>query len=463
MTWAVALLAASATAQPHGHQRRHNHKRVAAAADAVPTVYVDQHGNKVARDAAQTVIVTVTATVHTVTKKVCGCTKKAGLPASSSIVPAPPVDTPAPVYSPAPEPTSSPAPAPAPPTSSAAPAPAPPASSAPAPAPPASSAPAPAPEPTTSSTPAPAPQPTTSAAPAPPASSSTTPAPPASSSVAAPAPSSPATSYTPGTYPSTGKMGIVYSPYNDDHSCKTYDEVAADIAQLSAFSPFRLYGVDCNQVQNVIKAGKQYGAQVFAGIYNVDKAAAELDTLIKAVDGQWDSVHTVAIGNEVVNFNKMTADGFAGLINSSRQTLRTAGWNGPVVGVDTFVAIMSNPQICEASDYVAANCHSFFDGNVDAAGSGTFLDNMKAEMAKKCGSKKIVITETGWPTQGGTNGKAVPGVANQAAALKSIVETQGKDVILFTAFNDMWKTNTALTLGAEQFWGIQDKAALLAL
>ncbi|KAI5817508.1 glycoside hydrolase superfamily [Pyronema omphalodes] len=451
MTWAVALLAAAATAQPHGHQRRHNHKRIAAAADAVPTVYVDQHGNKVARDAAQTVIVTVTATVHTVTKKVCGCTKKAGLPVSSSIAAAPPVDTPIPVYSPAP---------------------APPASSAPAPAPPAYSAPKPAPEPTTSSTPAPAPKPTTSLAPAPPASSSVAapappssaaPAPPASSSVAPPAPSSPASSYTPGTYPTTGKMGMVYSPYNADHSCKSYEQVAADIAQLSAFSPFRLYGVDCNQVQNVIKAGKQYGAQVFAGIWNVDKAASELDTLIKAVDGQWDSVHTVAIGNEVVNFGRMNADGFAGLINNSRKTLRAAGWNGPVVGVDTFVAIMSNPQICEASDYVAANCHSFFDGNIDAAGTGTFLNNMKAEMAKKCGNKKVIITETGWPTRGGTNGKAVPGVANQAAALKSIVETQGKDVILFTAFDDMWKSNTPLTLGAEQFWGIRDKAALLAL
>jgi exo-beta-1,3-glucanase (GH17 family) len=44
----------------------------------------------------------------------------------------------------------------------------------------------------------------------------------------------------------------------------------------------------------------------------------------------------------------------------------------------------------------------------------------------------------------------VPGVANQKKAIKGIVETQGKDVILFTAFNDMWKKDTAATMGAEK-------------
>lgn len=51
----------------------------------------------------------------------------------------------------------------------------------------------------------------------------------------------------------------------------------------------------------------------------------------------------------------------------------------------------------------------------------------------------------------------MPGVAEQQAAIKSIMETQKNDVILFTAFNDEWKKNTPLTFGTEKFWGIQDK------
>ena len=207
-------------------------------------------------------------------------------------------------------------------------------------------------------------------------------------------PASPSRPYTPGTYPSGNRPGIVYSPYNSDHSCKSAEQVAADVEQLKMFSPLRLYGVDCNQVQNVLAAAKKHGIQIFAGIWNVDKAAQELETLIKAVDGQWDMVHTVAVGNEVVNFGRMSATEFASIINSSRKRLQQpeVGYYGPVVGVDTFVAIMGNPAICEASDYVAANCHSFFDGGVTAEDSGKFLDNMKAQMAKGCGDKKIVIT-----------------------------------------------------------------------
>lgn len=54
----------------------------------------------------------------------------------------------------------------------------------------------------------------------------------------------------------------------------------------------------------------------------------------------------------------------------------------------------------------------------------------------------------------------MPGVAEQQAAIKSIMETQKNDVVLFTAFDDKWKQDTALTFGTEQFWGIQDKDQL---
>lgn len=204
------------------------------------------------------------------------------------------------------------------------------------------------------------------------------------------------TPYVPGTYPAGGgsKPGIVYSPYHTDHSCKSTKEVAADIALLKDYSPIRLYGVDCSQIQNVIAAAKPHGIKIMPGVWNMDRPLEELETLIKYVDGNWDTVHTVAIGNEVVNFGRKSASDFAGIINASRKRLRRAdvGYTGPVVGIDTFVAIMGNPAICEASDYVAANCHSFFDGNVAAEGTGEFLNNMKKEIAKVCGDKQIVIT-----------------------------------------------------------------------
>jgi exo-beta-1,3-glucanase (GH17 family) len=203
-------------------------------------------------------------------------------------------------------------------------------------------------------------------------------------------------SYVSGTYPAGGgsKPGIVYSPYNADSTCKTIDQVAADIEKLKDFSPIRLYGVDCNQTEFVISAAKKYGIKVMPAIYNMNAPRKELETLITAVNGDWDSVHTVAIGNEVVNFGMKTADEYASIINSCRDRLRQpdVGYTGPVVGADTFVAIMANPAICEASDYVAANAHPFFDGGVLAENSGTWLDSMKAVVKAKCGDKAVIIT-----------------------------------------------------------------------
>jgi exo-beta-1,3-glucanase (GH17 family) len=203
-------------------------------------------------------------------------------------------------------------------------------------------------------------------------------------------------SYVSGTYPAGGgrKPGIVYSPYNADSTCKTKDQVDADFEKLQHFSPIRLYGVDCNQTEFVISAAKRYGIKVMPAIYNMNAPLAELETLIKAVNGDWDMVHTVAIGNEVVNFGKKTADEYARIINACRDRLRKpdVGYTGPVVGADTFVAIMSNPAICEASDYVAANAHPYFDGAVLPENAGTWLDSMKAAVKAKCGNKAVVIT-----------------------------------------------------------------------
>lgn len=114
--------------------------------------------------------------------------------------------------------------------------------------------------------------------------------------------------------------------------------------------------------------------------------------MITMVGSDWGLVHTVAVGNEVVNSGQMDASSVAAKVNSARDLLRPAGYTGPVVTVDTFVAIMANPILCEASDYAAANCHPFFDGKVAASASGDFLKTQSQNVQNACGGKKVLIT-----------------------------------------------------------------------
>ncbi|OBA21957.1 hypothetical protein METBIDRAFT_39915, partial [Metschnikowia bicuspidata var. bicuspidata NRRL YB-4993] len=57
-----------------------------------------------------------------------------------------------------------------------------------------------------------------------------------------------------------------------------------------------------------------------------------------------------------------------------------------------------------------------------------------------------------WPTAGDTNGDAVAGTAEQAAALSDIADKVGDHVLYFNAHNDGWKDPGYLS--CEQYWGI---------
>lgn len=284
--------------------------------------------------------------------------------------------------------------------------------------------------------PAPEPKKEEAPAPAPPA--------PASSSAAAPkkeeeAPKSNSVAPPPSSGGfNGGAKGVVYSPYKVG-GCKTADEVKSDLAKLSGFEVIRLYGTDCDQISNV-KAALAPGQKLFLGIFNMGSLESDLQSLISAVNGDWSVVHTVSIGNELVNNGAATVGQIADYLSRARPILSKAGYTGPVVSVDTFIAVINNPGLCELSDYIACNAHAYFDGHIASQDAGKWTLEQIQRVWTACGGKKdVFIAETGWPHAGEPNGKAHASPADQSAALQSIKSAAGDSCILFTAFDDYWK------------------------
>nr|OQO29925.1 hypothetical protein B0A51_02921 [Rachicladosporium sp. CCFEE 5018] len=307
---------------------------------------------------------------------------------------------------------------------------------------------APAPSPETSAYVAPS----SAAAPPPPAYT----APAASSAPAYSAPASSSSAAPPATSSeasSTGH-GITYSPYKGDGNCKSADEVTKDFGGINGYGIVRIYGTDCNQVPNVLSAATAKGMKVFAGIYNINNVAAEAQLIIDAAKSNWGAIDTVSVGNEGVNSGQYTVDQVAGAVSSAKSILSGAGYSGPVVTVDTFVAIIANPGLCNVGDYVAANCHAFFDSSKTADEAGAFVLSQVQRVSAACGGKKTVITESGWPSAGSANGAAIPSPSNQQAAVSSIKSAFSSNIFLFTAYNDYWKKDNAGTFGAEHHYGI---------
>jgi exo-beta-1,3-glucanase (GH17 family) len=187
--------------------------------------------------------------------------------------------------------------------------------------------------------------------------------------------------------------GISYSPYHADQSCKSVSEIKQDITAMSnaGYSTFRLYGVDCSQVSSCLSVIQGTSNKIFAGIYDVDQVASEVQQLITQVNGQWSYISTVSILNEAVNDGKCSASQAVSLTQQSKSTLSSAGYTGPVINVDTFNAVIAHPELCSAGDFVGANCHAYFAG-VSAEDAGNYVKTQLAGVQSACGGKQVLIT-----------------------------------------------------------------------
>ncbi|CUM56110.1 unnamed protein product [Debaryomyces tyrocola] len=255
-----------------------------------------------------------------------------------------------------------------------------------------------------------------------------------------------------------GAKGVTYSPYTKSGSCKTASEVKSDIAKLSSFSLIRLYSTDCDGIENIL-ASMTSSQELFLGIYEIDTntITSGLKTIKSAVESSsrgWSAVHTISIGNERVNDGKSTVSDLETAIDTAKTWLSANApqYSGYVVTVDTLVATVNNPGLCKISDYLAVNAHPYWDGGVVPSNSGSWLQQQISNLESACGSSDILITETGWPTQGDTFGSCVPSIPNQLAAIKSIMSKFSDQVFMFTMYNDYWKDPGPSNV--EQHWGI---------
>ncbi|KAJ4247747.1 Cell surface mannoprotein mp65 [Fusarium torreyae] len=263
-------------------------------------------------------------------------------------------------------------------------------------------------------------------------------------------------------FESSGRLalpGISWDVFRADRSCKTKEQIHDDLSRFEgSYSLLRTYGTECDQVAHVYSWSKSSNMKLFLGIYNPEDVQGEAQRIIDGVNGDWSKVDTISVGNEQVNFGKIKAERAVSALKQARQIFRKAGYQGPVVFVDTSAAVIEHPELCNESDYCAINAHAFFDASVSAKEAGTWLtktiNNVKSKIS---GGKRIVVCETGWPYKGIANGRAVPAMPQQQAAIAAIKEvfsSNPHDLILFSGYNSPWKPEEAATFYAEPYWGI---------
>lgn len=207
------------------------------------------------------------------------------------------------------------------------------------------------------------------------------------------------------------------------------------------------------------KIAKEFGMKTLVGAWlgkDAEMNEQEIAGLIKLANEGY--VDIAAVGNEVLYREDLTEDELLDCINRVKEALPGI----PVGYVDAYYEFSARPKITEACDVILANCYPFWE-SCHADYSLMYMKEMfyQAVHAGE-GDKHVIITETGWPSQGEDYQGAQPSREN---ALKYFMNTQlwskeeDIDIFYFTSFDESWKVGTEGDVGA--YWGIWDKNEIL--
>lgn len=164
-------------------------------------------------------------------------------------------------------------------------------------------------------------------------------------------------------------------------------------------------------------------------------------------------VDIAAVGNEVLYRGDLSIDELTAYIKEVQDALPDI----PVGYVDAYYEFRDHPIICELCDVILANCYPYWEGcHIDY--SLIYMKQMYQQALDAGKGKKVIITETGWPSQGGSLDAAV---ANKENFMQYFINAQkwseqdNIEMFYFSSFDEPWKVGPEGDVGA--YWGLWDK------
>jgi exo-beta-1,3-glucanase (GH17 family) len=254
-----------------------------------------------------------------------------------------------------------------------------------------------------------------------------------------------------------GMHGICFSMYEDGQEpgdTITEAQVERRIKILKPYSKW-VRSFSCIEGnENVPRIAHKHGMKTLVGAWlssNKEDNEKEIEGLITlAKEG---CVDIAAVGNEVLYRNDLSLEELLEYIRRVKEAIPGI----PVGYVDAYYEFSVHPELVEISDVILSNCYPYWEGcHID--GALNHMQQMFGQSTDAARGKKVIITETGWPSQGGSLRGAVSSEENamkyfintQAWATKANIET-----FYFSSFDESWKTGDEGDVGA--YWGIWDK------
>ena len=253
-----------------------------------------------------------------------------------------------------------------------------------------------------------------------------------------------------------GMHGLCYSAYDEGQGPGSILNEYQIRKRMAIIAPYTKWirTFSCIEGNELIpKVARDFGLKTMVGAWlgeDKDLIEEEIEGLIKlAKDGY---VDIAAVGNEVLYRNELTEAELLEYIHRVKEALP----NIPVGYVDAYYEFSDHPKITEACDVILANCYPYWEGtSIDYA--MLHIKQMYYQALHAANGKKVIITETGWPSQGTGLRGAEPSMTNALIYFISTQEWASKENIemfYFSSFDESWKVGSEGDVGA--YWGLWD-------
>lgn len=254
-----------------------------------------------------------------------------------------------------------------------------------------------------------------------------------------------------------GMHGLCFSPYVEGQNPGdqlTEEQIRRRMKIIQPYTKW-IRSFSCTDGNEMIpRIAHEYGIKTLVGAWlgnDPDINEREIQGLIDLAKAGF--VDIAAVGNEVMYRKDLTEDELLDFMYRVKNEIPDV----PMGYVDAYYEFSHRPKITEACDVILANCYPYWEGCSNEY-SLVYMKDMYNQARSAGNGKKVIISETGWPSQGEGLHGAIPSYEN---ALRYFVNAQkwseedDIEMFYFSSFDESWKVGAEGDVGA--YWGLWDK------
>jgi exo-beta-1,3-glucanase (GH17 family) len=270
--------------------------------------------------------------------------------------------------------------------------------------------------------------------------------------------------------------GIGFSPFEKDQSPWQSDNLTVDQVdrKLKQVAPYvqavRTFTSSPDYMKNIDELAQKHNVKIFAGAWlgkeSESTAKADGSVPVSANEKEFQSIlelarrgklSAVILGSETLLRQDQTEEQLISYLKRFKKEFP----NIPVTTADTYDHLLKHPELIKYCDFVFANIYPYWE-KVPIDKALLFFKKKVQSLKKRFPKKPIMISETGWPSSGGKQGKAIASSVNSKRYFDEIRKWSRKTktkVFYFSAFDEAWKSSMEGGVGAH--WGIVDETGNL--